>query len=224
MAEPMESLRNAAISNFSYFKRWYDFNFNIEQYLPQGDLEKYFKSQSRDVFNVLFESRCGRTAMRKNLLAAFGLDGSVDYDIGADVVRLAMAGKDMLHRAAIASGAIFYHDAILKIIGKRELNALVSLIGSETHSFILRRGMVIWKMLPNLKITSNGTIGERIVVAGKKILWTAFCGIPGGVRKRLELMFGEALEIPEECEEMLAKKCFDLIKFSLDVVKKSEDV
>ncbi|MDR1595567.1 MAG: Yop proteins translocation protein K [Puniceicoccales bacterium] len=220
MSTAMESLRNLVISDFQYFKRWYDFNFNVEHYLPDKDLEKYFESQHRDVFDILSKSECARTTVRKNLLAAFGLDCEVDYDIGSAVVRMAMVGKDALERASVVSGAIFYNAEIAKVIGKRDLETLTKFIGTDTYSFIVKRKMVLWKMVPNMKIDGHGSIIEKIATAGKKMLHMALCDIPVGIRKRLEFMFGGELDISEKCNEMLAKKCFDLIDFSLNMSKR----
>ncbi|MDR1433185.1 MAG: SctK family type III secretion system sorting platform protein [Puniceicoccales bacterium] len=216
MVEVAESLKKIVASDFEYFKRWYNFNFNVEKYLCKMKLEQVFGAYSSGVFSILLQSDSSKTTVRQSLLSMLGLSGSVDYDIGSPVVRLAIGGKDILERAMVTSGAIFCHRDIAKIISKRELTVLTEFIGRDTYAFIVKRGMILWKMTPDLSAESGGTVVEKIRTIGKKILCMALFGLPGEVKKRLELMFDCEFNIPDRCDEMLAKKCFDLMNFSLE--------
>ncbi|MDR2779113.1 MAG: SctK family type III secretion system sorting platform protein [Puniceicoccales bacterium] len=220
MAIETESLKNAITTDFQYFKNWYDFSFNIEKYLPAQEFEKVFSVYDKSIFNILLSSGYAQTGIRRNLLKILGLKDSVDYDICAKPVKLVINHRDRLVRAMNVAGAIFHHKDIIKIISKSELNVLVEFIGQKTHSFIIKRGMVLWKMLPNLKIktTKMPTI-KKIVSSGRCILSNALVGLPDEVRKRLELMLGEHFDIPSGCDEAVASKCLELIEFSLEKLK-----
>jgi hypothetical protein len=157
-------------------------------------------------------------------LGILGLSDAVSYDIGMQNVRLAITQKDLLMRAMVIAGSIFHHRSIVKIISKRELDALIKFIGQETYSYILKRGMVLWKMVPEFEPkvppkTQKLSITEKIFIAGKEILCRALFGLPDEIKKRLELMFGEQFDIPTKCDELLIKKCLDLVKFSLEKAK-----
>ncbi|MDR1401614.1 MAG: Yop proteins translocation protein K [Puniceicoccales bacterium] len=218
MVDIAKSLKNIVVSNFDYFQNWYNFNFKIEESLSSKRREQILNVYRQDVFEILLGSECTKTTLRKNLLSIFGLTNVVDYDIAGEVVQLAITKKELLERAMIASGAIFWYREIAKIVSKKELNALQEFIGEDVYSFIIRRGMMLSKMVPPLKKTfSKGEmIGKQIAETGREILCRALFRIPGEVKKRLDLILEEQLNIPAECDEILAKKCFDLMKFSLE--------
>ncbi|MDR1891245.1 MAG: hypothetical protein LBQ23_03685 [Puniceicoccales bacterium] len=58
-----------------------------------------------------------------------GLKDSVDYDVLTKPVKLVIDNKDRLLRPMNVTGAIFHHKDIIKIISKKELNALTEFIG-----------------------------------------------------------------------------------------------
>jgi hypothetical protein len=217
MVEIAESLKNIIATDFQYFKNWYDFNFNVEKYLPAQEFEKIFEVYDRNVFNILLTSRCAQTDFRRNLLKILGLKDSVDYDVCARPVKLVVHNKDRLVRAMNVAGTIFHHRDVIKVINKNELNALIEFTGQEVYSFMVRRGMVLWKMLPDLKIkTGQMPLIQKITSSGKCILSNALVGLPDEVKKRLELMLGEHFDIPSKYDEATANKCLELIEFSLE--------
>ncbi|MDR2629263.1 MAG: SctK family type III secretion system sorting platform protein [Puniceicoccales bacterium] len=216
MVEIVESLKNIITTDFQYFKNWYDFNFNVEKYLPAQEFEKVFSVYDKNIFNVLLTSGYTQTDIRKNLLKILGLKDSIDYDVCARSVKLVIHNKDRLVRAMNIAGAIFHHKDIIKIISKNELNALIEFIGQDIYSFIIKRGMVLWKMLPDLKIkTVKVPFVQKITSSGKCILNNALVELPDEVKKRLELMLGEHFDIPSEYDKITANKCLELIEFSL---------
>ncbi|MDR2603457.1 MAG: SctK family type III secretion system sorting platform protein [Puniceicoccales bacterium] len=216
MVEIAESLKNIITTDFQYFKNWYDFNFNVETYLPVQEFEKVFRVYGKNIFNILLTSGYAQTDFRRNLLKILDLKDSVDYDICARSVKLVIHNKERLVQAMKVAGAIFHHEDVIKIIGKNELNALIEFTGQGVYSFIVRRGMVLWKMLPNLKIkTVKMPLTQKITSSGKCILSNALVGLPDEVKKRLELMLGEHFDIPSKYDEVTVNKCLELIEFSL---------
>ncbi|MDR2776678.1 MAG: SctK family type III secretion system sorting platform protein [Puniceicoccales bacterium] len=216
MAEIVESLKNIITTDFQYFKNWYDFSFNVEKYLPTKELEKVSNVYDKNVFNILLTSGYTQTDIRRDLLKILGLKDSVDYDVCARPVKLVIHNKDRLVRAMNIAGAIFHYKDIIKIINKNELNALIEFIGQNIYSFIIKRGMVLWKMLPDLKIkTAKVPFIQKITSSGKCILSNALVELPDEVKKRLELMLGEHFDIPSKYDEITANKCLELIEFSL---------
>ncbi|MDR2432716.1 MAG: SctK family type III secretion system sorting platform protein [Puniceicoccales bacterium] len=217
MVEIVESLKNVITADFQYFKNWYDFNFNVEKYLPAQEFEKVFRVYDKNIFNILLTSKCAQTDFRRNLLKILGLKDSVDYDVCARPVKLVIHNKDRLVRAMKVAGTIFHYGDVTKIIGKNELNALIEFMGQEVYSFIVKRRMVLWKMLPNLKVkTVKMPLIQKITSSGKCILNNALVGLPDEVKKRLELMLGEHFDIPSEYDEATTNKCLELIEFSLE--------
>ncbi|MDR1173268.1 MAG: SctK family type III secretion system sorting platform protein [Puniceicoccales bacterium] len=217
MVEIAESLKNVIATDFQYFKIWYDFSFNVEKYLPTQEFEKVFSVYDKNIFNLLLTSRCAQTDVRRNLLKVLGLKDSVDYDVCARPVKLVIRNKDRLIRTMHVAGAIFHYKDIIKIINKNELNALVEFIGQDIYSFIVKRGMVLWKMLPDLKVkTVKMPLVQKITSSGKCILGNALVGLPDEVKKRLELMLGEQFDIPSKYDETVANKSLELIEFSLE--------
>ncbi|MDR0742228.1 MAG: Yop proteins translocation protein K [Puniceicoccales bacterium] len=216
MVEIVESLKNIITTDFQYFKNWYDFSFNVEKYLPTQELEKVFNVYDKNVFNILLASEHAQTDVRRNLLKILDLKDSVDYDICARPVKLVIHNKDRLVRAMNIAGALFHHKEIIKIINKNELNALIEFIGQDIYSFIIKRGMILWKMLPDLKIkTIRMPFIQKITSSGQCILSNALFGLPDEVQKRFELMLGEHFDIPSKCDEITVNKCLELIEFSL---------
>ncbi|MDR1413533.1 MAG: SctK family type III secretion system sorting platform protein [Puniceicoccales bacterium] len=220
MTEAIDSLKNIVVSDFNYFKDWYGFNFKIEENLSERQLEEVFNVCRRDIFDILSKSECSKTMLRKNLLSILGLSNIVNYDIAGEVVRLAITNKELIKSAMIISGAIFWHQEIAKIISKKELTVLQNFIGENTYSFVVKRGMMLWKMVPPLEriFSKTETLAKQIRETGKAILCRALFGIPDEIKKRFELVFDEKFDIPKECDEVLFKKCFALIKFSLERV------
>ncbi|MDR3144157.1 MAG: SctK family type III secretion system sorting platform protein [Puniceicoccales bacterium] len=216
MSESVESLKRVVAGDFEYFRNWYDFSFSVEKYLSEREMEKVFSVYRREVFDILVKSECNKTAFRRRLLAMFNLSDSVDYEVDTEIVRLAVTKKELLVRTMKVAGAIFFHMDIVKIIGKKALGELINFIGQDTYTFIVKRGMMLWKIVPELHVTvTKSPIVERIAAAGKLILCRALVGLPIEVKKRLELIFGERFDIPERCDEPLARKCFSLIQFSM---------
>ncbi|MDR1528632.1 MAG: SctK family type III secretion system sorting platform protein [Puniceicoccales bacterium] len=217
MVETVKSLKNIIATDFQYFKNWYDFSFNVEKYLPTQEFEKVFSVYDRNIFDILLTSGYAQTDSRRNLLKILGLKDSVDYDVCARPVKLVIQNKDRLVKAMNIAGAIFHHQDIIKIISKNELNALIEFIGQDVYSFIIKRGMVLWKMLPDLKVkTVKIPLIPRITSSGNCILSNALIGLPDEVKKRLELMLGEHFDIPAKYDETMANKCLELIEFSLE--------
>jgi hypothetical protein len=216
MSEVSENLKNTVVNDFEYFKNWYDFNFNVEKLLPEEALAKVFDIYRRDVFDILTHSDSTKTAIRKDALGLLGLKTTVDYDITARPVKLAITKKCLLERGMVIAGAIFYNRDIVKVISKKELHSLTEVIGEDIHLFIVKRGMMLRKMVPPLNFEAAGPIAKKIVLAGKDIFCKALFGLPNEIKKRLELIFGESFAIPNECEETLVKKCFDLVNFSIE--------
>jgi hypothetical protein len=219
MAECVDSLKKIVVGDFEYFRNWYSFSFDVEKYLSEREMEKVFSVYQRDIFDILAKSECSRTNFRRKLLAILDLSDAVDYDVDSEVVRLAVTKKEILSNAMKVAGAIFYHKDVVKVIGRKELVALMNFIGQDTYSFIVKRGMVLWKMVPELDISAGKVpVIERIAAAGKFILCRALFGVPVEVKKRLELVFGERFDIPDRCEDSLVKKCFSLIQFAIERV------
>jgi hypothetical protein len=216
MREVTESLKNVVVGDFEYFKSWYEFNFNVEKHLSDRALESVFSVYRKDIFPIISQSDSTGTIVRRNMLAMLGLGTSLDYDITAKSVKLAITAKNSLERAMVISGAIFYHREIVKVISKKELNILTEFIGQDIYSFIVKRGMMLWKMVPELRVEAKGSITEKITTAGKDILCKALFGLPDEIKKRLELIFEQPFAIPSKCDELLVKKCFELVNFSLE--------
>jgi hypothetical protein len=219
MTEIAEKLAKTMAADFEYFKTWYDFNFNIEKYLAPSDLEKVFGRYRKDVLEILLASEHSKTTARKNLLKLFNLNDIVDYDIDSECVKLAIKKKETLVRSMVVAGALFYYRKITKVVTKKELEPLVNFIGRDVYTFIIKRGLVLWKMLPTLALEEEQpSFTEKIMAAGKQILCQALVGVPDEIKKRLELEFCERFDIPEKRDEDLNKKCFDLIIFSMDKI------
>jgi hypothetical protein len=213
MSVAMESIKEVVGEDFAYFKSWYDFNFNVEKYVPK---EKLAAMCSGEAMAILLAHGHSRTAFRKKLLAALDLRTAVDYDIGAAAVRFVIAKREWLKRAAVVAGAIFHHKDVVRVISKKELGVLIEFIGKDIYDFVVKRGMILWKMVPEMRCTAKkSSIAEKVNEAGRQILANALFGIPDEVKKRLELIFQSALDIPQSCDEPIAKKCLELIKFSV---------
>jgi hypothetical protein len=117
-------------------------------------------------------------------LKIFGLKDSVDYDVRTKPIKLVIDNKDRLTRTMNVAGALLHHKNVIKIIRKNKLNALTEFIRQDIYTFIIKRGMILWKMLPDLKIKSSKMpLTEKISSSGKRILSNPLVGLPDEIRK-----------------------------------------
>jgi hypothetical protein len=66
------------------------------------------------------------------------------------------------------AGSILRHKDIITITSKKELNILAEFTEQDIYTFIIKKEVILWKMLPNLKITSSKIpLEERISPSGK---------------------------------------------------------
>lgn len=216
-----ESAKLDVLQDFEYFKSWYDFFFNVEKYVSQELLAKIFCNAPSNVIDILLHSPVTKTEFKKKLLSGCGLSVDANFDINSKIVRLIVTNLPILKKISMVVGAIFCYNDIIKIISRKELSRIIDSIGKDMYSFIVKRGVMLKKIIPNITIEyPSKDILEKMTVAGKKILCVALVGLPTEIHKRLELFCGEKFDIPDQYDEAISKKCFDLVMFARDKIVK----
>lgn len=206
-------------SDFDYFKRWYDFNFNIEKYLSEQQREFLILNDLSNVQKILLSDRCHSTIVRKELLEKLQLSTVIDYDIRLPIVRFVIDNLELLKKAMLIAGAIFCHQDILKIISKKSLIAVIEQIGQDVYEFIVKRSMMLRKILPDVSFNVHTSdMSEKIKSIGEKILCMSLIGLPCEIKKRLYLVIGKDLNIPEQGDVEVSKKCLELMTFARDKI------
>jgi len=209
------------LQDFEYFKSWYDFFFNVEKYVSQELLARIFCNAPSNVIDILLHSPVTKTEFKKKLLSGCGLSVDANFDINSKIVRLIVTDLPILKKISMIVGAIFCYNDIIKIISRKELSRIIDSIGKDMYSFIVKRGIMLKKIIPNITIEYPGKdIVEKITVTGKKIVCVALVGLPTEIHKRLELFCGEKFDIPDKYDEAVSKKCFDLVMFARDKIVK----
>lgn len=206
-------------SDFDYFKRWYDFNFNIEKYLSEQKRESLILNDLSNVQKILLSDRRHSTIVRKELLEKLQLSTVIDYDIRLPIVRFVIDNLELLKKAMLVAGAIFCHQDILKIISKKSLIAVIEQIGQDVYEFIVKRSMMLRKILPDVSFNVHTSdMSEKIKSIGEKILCMSLIGLPCEIKKRLYLVIGKDLNIPEQGDVEVSKKCLELMTFARDKI------
>lgn len=219
MDEKNNNVQEILNNDFDYFKRWYDFTFNIEKYLSEQQREYLILSGLSNVQKILLSDRMHSASVRKELLEKLHLSTVIDYDIQMPIVRFVIDNIKLLKKDMLIAGAIFCHQDILKIISKKSLVAVIEQIGHDVYEFIVKRSMMLRKVIPNISVEiGTGDILAKIKNAGERILCVALTGLPCEVKKRLNLVFEKNLDIPEQCDAMVDKKCLELMKFANDKI------
>ena len=219
MDEKNNNVQEILNDDFDYFKRWYDFNFNIEKYLSEQHRESLVLNDLSNVQKILLSDRRYSTSVRKELLEKLQLSTMIDYDIRMPIVRFVIDNLESLKKAMVIAGAIFCHQDILKIISKKSLMAVIDQIGQEIYEFIVKRSMMLRKIIPDVSFNARtNDMSEKIKSIGEQILCMSLIGLPYEIKKRLYLVIGKDLDIPEQGDAEVSKKCLELMTFARDKI------
>ncbi len=123
--------------------------------------------------------------------------------VGADWALLPGA---VLWRTALRFGAGRHHAEIARLVWRRDVDALKSVIGDDAHRFALRQAPALRRRFPPSEAVAEGGLAEAVVGTARLGLGCCLAGLPPGMAGRVlaklpprcDGMIGEAQSWPED--------------------------
>lgn len=209
-------LKETVCSDILLFKYWYDFQFNIEQYIPADQMQSLMCDYPDNVRTVMLKNPAVRAKFKAAILKACQLDVELDYDVSSPVLPYAILSPHTIKRLIVVLGALVCYSDIAKIIGKSQLDEIWGLIGRDVYIFVIKRSLLFWKKIPTLQEQNHGwKLGQRIQACGKKVFEYVIHGLPDSVIKRLNLRTAMNFNGGTDVAEQDFTKSLGLAKYAI---------
>lgn len=184
-------LKEKIVTDPVLFKHWYDFQFNVEQYLPAERLSQLIPNYPDNVRDILLKNPVTRAKLKSTILQGCNLQEELDYDITSPMLPYVMLSPETIKRLVLILGALVCHSDIAKVIGRKPLEEIVTLIGRDVYMFVVKRSLLFGRKIPELpEQNHNWKLVHRIESCGKRVFEYLIHNLPGSVVDRLNLRTG----------------------------------
>lgn len=209
------ALKNMMRADIVFFKYWYDFQFNIEKYIDEKICPGVFAKYPEKLLKIILSSIL-RPYIKCSILSECGLSSEVDYDVNLPTLPYAMLFPETIKRVITIMGALICFKDISKIISKKDLDEVCLLIGRDVYTFVIKRSLLFWKKVPNLRENySNLKLSKRIEMSGKSAFEYILSRLPESVIKRVNLRTGMGFKCINSVESADVSKSINLAKYVL---------
>lgn len=209
-------LKDKVCTDIELFKHWYDFQYNIERYLPPEKLQQAFPEYPDNLRDIMLKNPVTRPNLKITILETCQLGNVLNYDISSPALSYAMLSPETVKKMINVVGALVCHSDIAKIIGRTQLEEVCDLVGREVYMFVIKRSLLFWKKIPNLPKFEHGLgLKERIGRYGKMVFEYIVHGLPDSAIKRLNIRTGMEFQSNLEVSEEEFNKALALAKYAI---------
>ncbi|MDR2721046.1 MAG: Yop proteins translocation protein K [Puniceicoccales bacterium] len=206
-------LKSVLRSNFQFFRRWYDFHYNVGLCKDYGgDADQIPKK----IFDTMFASVPFRASIKRKILYKYGLAEKVDYRVDSPALPFAMLQPKTLSKLVPIVGALACFKDVNKVVEKKELSGIFDLVGNEVYTFVVKRSLLFWKKIPNLcENFPKVRLVKRLPMCGKSIFECATSSLPESVIRRISVRSGLDFCRANCCPQKDIVKSVALVKYVL---------
>ncbi len=188
----IQVLKEKVHDDIMFFNHWYDFQLNVNLYLPKENLQKLLDEKYPGaVLDLMIHNPQTRAMIKGLVLQKCDLSIEVDYDIFAQNLPYVMLDPQIINRLILIIGALVCFKNITKIISKKQLEKICNFIGRDVYMFVLKRSLLFWKKIPKFNEKDQlRSLEKRIQLYGKRVFEYLIHDLPDSVIKRLNLRTG----------------------------------
>lgn len=204
-------IQQALKRNDDLFKRIYEFNHLVSEYIDPSYLEMKAFEVFKPYWEVLKKNSRQKNRLSAYLVRKMGLEGEYFYDFSEPRLRLALMDRQVLEKLFIYAGGVLFSEKIKQLIAKEKVLALKESIGEAVYFFATKRSGLLTGIIPSIEINDEKSTvlnRDQLYYAGKKCFEVCLANEAEALLERIKLKFPKDLEwnfVSQEAEEKKTK-------------------